>query len=97
MAAKAGSTNGDKVNACPFGCTMEDLDDNGYCDHLVGFTNDGKTLEPMILDPKTGKRIVRVPLKDGKPQLLPVLKGDQLEPISVSSRVYRDTAKAKAS
>ncbi len=94
MKAKAESTNGEKVNACPFGCTIEDLDDNGYCHHLVGFTNDGKAMEPMVVDEKTQKRVVRVPLKDGKPILAPVLKGDHLEPISVSSRVYRDTAKA---
>ena len=32
---------GGKVSYCPFGCKSEsdDLDDHGYCRHLVGFTN----------------------------------------------------------
>ena len=38
-------------NKCPFGCTLEDLDDHGYCKHLVGFTNDkpgiAKDYEPL--------------------------------------------------
>lgn len=48
-----------KVNACPFGCDFKDLDDHGYCRHLIGFSNDGKRFEPMIRDPGTGRRIVR--------------------------------------
>ncbi len=32
---------------CPFGCEAEDCDENGYCQHLVGFSNDTKTLEPL--------------------------------------------------
>jgi len=32
---------------CPFGCTKDDADEYGYCPHLVGFTNDGKTYEPI--------------------------------------------------
>lgn len=34
-------------NHCPFGCTEADLDSHGYCDHLIGFTNDGITFEPL--------------------------------------------------
>jgi len=30
---------GGKVNACPFGCQVVDLDEHGYCRHLIGFTN----------------------------------------------------------
>lgn len=36
------------VNYCPCGCTLEDLDEHGYCDHLVGFTNDKKKYEALI-------------------------------------------------
>jgi|HubBroStandDraft_2_1064218.scaffolds.fasta_scaffold65285_2 hypothetical protein len=66
---KAKSRAKGKVNACPFGCTMQQLDDNGYCRHLVGFTTDRKTMEPLIRETKinpdngermlTGRRIVR--------------------------------------
>jgi hypothetical protein len=31
---------GVKVNACPFGCETHDLDDNGLCQHVVGYTNE---------------------------------------------------------
>jgi hypothetical protein len=34
-------------NHCPFGCGDSDLDSHGYCDHLIGFTNDGQTFEPL--------------------------------------------------
>ncbi len=43
-------------NHCPYGCGQEDLDENGACRHLVGFTNDGKTFEPLIV----GQRGLRV-------------------------------------
>jgi hypothetical protein len=83
MRAKAAATTGEKVNFCPFGCTMEDLDDHGYCRHLVGFTNDGKTMEPTSIN-DMGRQITLGAVKQ------PVVKGDQLVPITVSSRVYRD-------
>jgi hypothetical protein len=35
-------------NLCPFGCTNEELNDIGHCTHLVGFTTNGKTLEPQV-------------------------------------------------
>lgn len=35
----------DIKNLCPFGCTEERLDENGYCRHLVGFTDDRKRVE----------------------------------------------------
>jgi hypothetical protein len=40
-----------KENYCPFGCQDTDLDEYGYCHHLVGFTNNGHTAEmirPLI-------------------------------------------------
>lgn len=71
-----------KVNACPFGCSFQQLDDHGYCRHLVGFSNDKKTFEPMIRDPQTGRRVVRCRSKvareisqwgdDGKPVMMDV-------------------------
>jgi hypothetical protein len=57
-----------RVNACQFGCREKDLDENGFCKHLVGFTSDGKNFEPMIKETKrdgsgnliaTGRKIVR--------------------------------------
>ena len=35
------------ANYCPFGCQGTELDDFGYCHHLLGFTNDKKTMEPV--------------------------------------------------
>jgi hypothetical protein len=43
-------------NHCPFGCTMADLDEYGYCDHLIGFANKstiGSTVEPVVRNPLT--------------------------------------------
>lgn len=34
-------------NHCPFGCKTADLEDHGYCHHLLGFTNDRDTYEPV--------------------------------------------------
>ncbi len=60
MRAKANNPKGEKVNACPFGCTVEEIDDQGYCRHLVGFTVPGndKLYEPLIV--KRGRRRVEV-------------------------------------
>ncbi len=33
---------------CPYGCGMEEADERGYCEHLLGFTNDRKVLEPLV-------------------------------------------------
>ena len=87
MQAKGRAHQGEKVNACPFGCEVSDLDELGYCRHLVGFTNDGKTMEPMR-EGMDGRRKVF-----GK-ESESVLKADKLIKITVSSRVYRDVDKA---
>ncbi len=63
---------GEKVNFCPFGCSLEVLDEHGYCRHLIGFTNEfttsaqnkvsvlpGAGYEPMVR--RLGKRIVQIP------------------------------------
>lgn len=38
---------GQVENHCPFGCKREDLTPEGYCHHLMGFTNDGVNYEPV--------------------------------------------------
>jgi hypothetical protein len=98
---------GEAVNFCPYGCTDDQLDGNGYCRHLIGFTNDQKFYEPLIFLPG-GERVVRVPMKETgevirlpdvtkemkkKPVLQPIREGDKLEQITVSYRVYRDVDK----
>lgn len=35
-------------NHCPCGCDLDDLDEHGYCRHLIGFSNDRKTFERQI-------------------------------------------------
>lgn len=64
MKAKKAATKGEVVNFCPYGCDVSGLDENGYCKHLVGFTVDKKTFEPMKRAQR-GKRgvgrAVRVP------------------------------------
>lgn len=50
-----------KDNHCPFGCTDDMLDDLGYCDHLIGFTNDGKMFEPLeslLVASKNGEAVI---------------------------------------
>lgn len=90
MKAQSRVGDGEKVNACPFGCEPESLDEMGYCKHLVGFTNDtekevraGKArMEPMGVD-HLGRRKVFGDKTE------PVVKGDVLVQITCSSRVYR--------
>jgi hypothetical protein len=97
MKAKMKAKNGLKVNFCPHGCEDHQLDHNGYCRHLVGFTTDKKTYEPMVR--KNGVRVVQVPLvetgeidEDGTktkvPNPPPVPKGAKLVQITHSYRVY---------
>ncbi len=88
MKAKEADRTGEGVNFCPFGCEQDDMDDHGYCDHLIGFSNDGKTYEPMVKDER-GHRVVR----GGRPA--PVQRTDKLVQITTSSRVYRDTKEEK--
>ena len=33
------------LNLCPCGCSVQRLDDKGYCRHLIGWTVDGQTVE----------------------------------------------------
>ncbi len=105
MQATLANKEGKVLNFCPFGCEGEDLDHMGYCDHLVGFTNDRKSYEPMEI--QDGMRIVQLrrPLietktrrgklvqREGPPILEPCLPGDKFEQITTSWRVYRDIDK----
>lgn len=103
MYAKSKTKSGNKVNACPFGCVDRQLDQHGYCRHLVGFTVPGETqwYYPMTMGPG-GRRIVKpktVPDEElsveGEEPILktvaePVKEGDRLVLITSCSRVYRD-------
>ncbi len=103
MKAKGKAVSGAKVNACPFGCEDVELDENGYCRHLVGFTEDKKHYEPMVVG-RDGRRVVQVPMvrdeerstaefEATKPLLMKVEKDDTLIQITTSYRVYRNTPK----
>lgn len=89
----------DKPNFCPFGCTPQHLDEHGYCDHLIGFTEDKKGYEPFVLDTNEksrtfGQRRVQVELRGPKHHRIKVLKKirktDKIVQITSSWRVYRD-------
>lgn len=71
--------DGTKKNYCPFGCTKEALDEYGYCRHLIGFSADGKTFEPIRQlvrnDFKTGKAV-----ETGYPQVIGVQTRGQVLP-----------------
>ncbi len=81
--AKRTAAQGEVVNFCPFGCDGPDLDEHGYCPHLVGFTTDGRTYEPRVRRSADGRIIT-----DGsRPKK--IQSGDQLVRITTSARVYR--------
>lgn len=92
LAKTAANRTGKVANACPFGCAGHELDDFGYCYHLVGFTRplpEGKRpthYEPMEVDPtdRMGRKKV-----DGR-QHLALKRGDKLVRTTNSFRVYRD-------
>lgn len=85
---------------CPYGCGEDECDQNGYCDHLVGFTcgefdekektnnyfHASRRCDPI--DPDTGEPIRRMYRIDGKSKHK-VKTGDVLVRGTVSWRVYR--------
>ncbi len=79
---EANKVGGD-VNACPFGCEDEDLDERWYCHHLVGFTNDVKMgYEPLVLCPDGRRRVKPRTIRRGKRTITlfePMRKGDHVE------------------
>jgi hypothetical protein len=48
---KAQAEEGQTVNFCPFGCYDDELDEQGYCYHLIGFSPNGKALERNQVGP----------------------------------------------
>ncbi len=96
MRAKAKNRDGTPVNFCPYGCGDEDLDSNGYCDHLIGFTNDPKKgFEPLTYDAAYGHRRIKPKTektRGGRTKVVleKVEKTDKLVRITVDYRVYRD-------
>lgn len=92
---------GQVVNRCPCGCQPEDLDEYGYCHHLVGFTNDGKSFD--VLEPLPdfrGNRVVNGRKRgqvDRKRHLLvnpeELSKEGTIRKMWVSARVYDRDAK----
>ena len=77
-------------NHCPFGCRTPELDEHGYCRHLIGFTLPGneKFMEPRVprFNLQDPPQVVGY-FVDGK-QKGPVPKNAQLERLTVCSRVY---------
>ena len=97
MRAQAGALSGEKVNFCPFGCSDDELDDHGYCRHLVGFTSadhDGckmmekRIVDPALLTPGCRERV--------GPEREAVQKRDKLVQITSSYRVYREAGLSQA-
>jgi hypothetical protein len=88
MEALGRASQGETINACPFGCEDNELDELGYCHHLVGFTKDGKYMEVLTKDSR-GR-----PYVSGVHKAL-VKKTDKLERVTTSFRVYRDMPKPK--
>lgn len=89
MRRKAQALAGRVVNMCPHGCEDHELDDHGYCRHLIGFTKPGN---PKVFE-------YFAPALEGDPRKLrtvngadvrPVKKTDQLVRITDCFRVYRD-------
>jgi len=93
------SANGEPVNECPFGCEDEDLDEQGFCYHLIGVSPDGKKLERNIvgLDGRV-RTICPVKKINGRNRFVPEtidrekLKRKKiiLKRITTSFRVYED-------
>jgi hypothetical protein len=56
-----------KVNFCPFGCKVRDLDDQSYCRHLVGFCmavyeGTDKNAQDLTEDAKLGGKLFYEPM-----------------------------------
>lgn len=85
MRALTRKSQGEVANFCPFGCEDHELDENGWCGHLVGFYNGGNTYEPRIRR-KADRRII----VSGKARL-PMQKGFKLVRITTTARVYSPT------
>ena len=84
---------GIRINRCPFGCTVDQLDDHGYCDHLVGFTHEALGAKPggkmeVCLPPDPGDRRARRRVCGDTIERIKA--GDVLDRITNNYRVYRE-------
>ena len=94
MRAKAQTKAGRIVNACPFGCADGELDEHGYCRHLVGFTPPGrKDVYEHMPPAEPGEGVLRRAVRAG--DVRPVIRSDKLVRITTSHRVYRDVDRVK--
>lgn len=94
LKAKAFS-GGAVVNTCPYGCEDHQLDDRGFCKHLVGHSHPcGEEERPTVFSPLKYDRTLSGEIKydvlvnDGN-DIQEVLLSDELVRISVSHMVYR--------
>lgn len=87
MRALVGKQVGDVVNFCPFQCEDHQLDENGFCGHLVGFYNGGGTFEPRVMQLDNKKRPTGRIITSGAHRQQ-MKKGFKLVKITTSARVY---------
>lgn len=90
MRALSRKSLGEIVNFCPFGCSNDNLDELGFCGHLVGFYNGGQTYEPRIPQKTKAGRVMRI-ITDGSKRC-PMKQGYRLVKITTTARVYSPTA-----
>lgn len=83
----ASGTTGKKFNPCLFGCRDHDVDDHGYCHHVIGATVPGRPalMEPIEID-KRGNRVVVGAKRCATP------KEAHLERVTTCAWVYDPTA-----
>ena len=90
MKAISRKEDGDVINRCPFGCEDEQLDEHGYCDHLLGFTvpGDDTIYEPLEKLFYEGGEPRGWLVRGAKADRKKVPAGAKLDLITVNSRVY---------
>lgn len=84
MQALSKRSLGETVNFCPFGCSDEQLDEQGACCHLIGFYDKGTTFEPRKR--RKDNRIITTGAKRE-----PMQNGFVLVRITTTARVYSPT------
>src|SRR5438132_2664246 len=89
--AKA-AAKGERLNLCPCGCDDKELTEHDYCKHLVGFSNDGKTVELREIVNEPGKS----PYERVGRETRPIGEDDHLVQITTSYRVYHGKLVVKA-
>lgn len=94
MKAILAANHGEVINACPFGCQDEELDEHGRCYHRIGVSPDGEHIEPEVIR-EDGKVVVRpaYEVRKGKrrPKLELVDKGrHELVRVTTSYLVYEN-------